>query len=436
MKGSICYYLIVLVVMGFVGEVVAMDQETAPEMPKVERVKPLSPDPLERAPGVFFYENLERIADIKDSFHDIGRSDGRFRISMTDVFSGTKSIQQTYIPESEMQGDPGDAGWGWRFFGDNHRIQGEKHNVVVARWYHKFEEGFTPRDGHFPPKMARMRCFSGEAWRGVYTVLFWISGADGHLSIERHTRAPDAHREWSPNHTTRWCFSQPENVGRWIHFELRVALGEGKRSDQIQAWADGVLICDVTGDDLAAGYKEFTLNGMSWDCYWNGGSPREQSRFYDDLMLSTEPIGPARTGFNPVIVKSSSQSQSQRAWQIEVAQGAQKPLVVEQTVDGVVTRYQPPELDYTVVWKGEVVGDSVEAVVNVATGEFVGLLKDKDRLDANTLYFVRVRQQDMAGNWSAWSNWHAGFATTWAEGTQPADRTAPKGYLLGNGMDF
>ena len=74
-----------------------------------------------------------------------------------------------------------------------------------------------------------------------------------------------------------------------------MALGEGRRSDRIQAWADGRLICDVQNDDLASGYTDFTPNGMSWDCYWNGGSPRKQSRYYDDLVLSTEPVGrPAR----------------------------------------------------------------------------------------------------------------------------------------------
>ena len=412
-----------------------------PQTPKVERVRPLAPDPAASAPGVFLFDDLETITDLKERFQDQGTDEGRFRISDVDRFSGKKSIQQSYKPLSEFaqDADPGSAGWVWRFFGDNPNGQPEprgKYPTVVARWYHKFEEGFTPRDGkEFPPKMARMRCFKAGAWEGAYTVLFWIEDPDGHLSIERHTRAPGAHREWTPNHECQWKFSDPVNVGRWIHFELRVALGEGPRSDRIQAWADGTLVCDMAGDDLAAGYKDFLLNGMSWDCYWNGGSPVKQSRFYDDLALSTEPIGPARTSANPAIVKSAFRGAGtgdrQQSWEVELAEAVQKPLVVAQTVDGVVTRYQPAEFEYAVVWKGKLSGEGNEVQVSKAAGEFVGPLAGKDGLSPNTLHMVRVRQQDAGGNWSAWSPWHASFATTWAEGTAPDKRTPPRGYLLG-----
>ncbi len=408
----------------------------APATPKVERVKPLESDPLKSAPGVFFHEGLETITALNERFNDTGLDGGRFRITGVDPFRGEKSIQQTYIPLSEVPGgaDPGSAGWVWRFFGDNPngRVENRgKYETVVAHWYHKFEEGFTPRDGtHFPPKMARMSVFRPGDWSGAYRVYFWIGGEDGHISIERRTRAPKAHREWLPNHYCNWRFSDPTNVGRWIHFELRVALGEGQRADQIQAWADGILVCDVVGDDLAAGYREYTPNGMQWDCYWNDGSPVAQSRFYDDLMLSTQPIGPARTGLNPVIVASVSPGSP--AWEVEVAEAVQRLLVTAQTIDGVVTRHQPPECDYTVVWKGAVLGEGTEVAVTGSNGEFVGPLAGRDVLNANTLHMVRIRQQDANGKWSEWSPWHAGFATTWAEGTAPEDRTAPKGYLLGH----
>lgn len=410
-----------------------------PETPKVERVEPLDVDPLRDAPGVFFHEDLETIGNLRERFHDVGESDDRFRISNADAFSGKRAIQQIYLPLNRMPGDPGAAGWCWRFFGDNPRTEGirdrRKHRTAVARWYHKYEDGFTPRDGvRFPQKMARMRCFTSGEWHGAYTVLYWTSGDDAHISIERHTRAPDAHREWLPNLAAEWRFSSPQNVGRWIHFELRVALGRGQRADRVQAWADGVLICDVTGDDLAAGYDEFTLNGMSWDCYWNDGSPAEQSRFFDDLMLSDEPIGPARTGPIPVVRKSAFRSRDasarQAGWQVEIAQGAQKPLAAARTFDGAVTRHEPPAFDYAVVWRGTVTGGGNDVVVDAENGKFTGPLAGKDRLSENALHFVRLRQQDSAGRWSIWSAWHAGFATTWPDGTPPEGRTPPRGYRL------
>ena len=137
----------------------------APQTPKVERVEPLDTDPSLTAPGVFFAENLERITDLKQSFQDLATSDGRFGLSTADAFSGKTSIQQTYIPLTEYgkDDDPGGAGWCMRFFGDNPHLRNAQehkpHRTVVARWYHKFEEGFTSAMGTSPNKMARLRCF-------------------------------------------------------------------------------------------------------------------------------------------------------------------------------------------------------------------------------------------------------------------------------------
>ena len=61
------------------------------------------------------------------------------------------------------------------------------------------------------------------------------------------------------------------------------------------------------------------------------------------------------------------------------------------------------------------------------SGKFTGPCKGAKGLQPNTLHFVRVRQQDTAGRWSAWSGWHAGFATDWAPGTA---HTTPVGYRL------
>ncbi len=402
--------------------------------PVVERVRPLADDPLKQAPGVFFHEDLETIQKLSESFQDVGGNDGRFRIAETDAFSGKRGIQQEYLPGKELKGDPGNAGWCWRFFGDNPKSGqtrgGKPLTVAVARWYHKFEAGFEPRDGkHWVPKFGRMRCFDEGEWHGVYTALYWIAGKDGHLSIERHTKAPGVHREWLPNHAARFEFSRPESIGRWIHFEMRVALGQGQRADTIQAWADGLLICDLRGDDLAGGYRKFGLNGMSWDCYWNGGSPKKQSRFFDDLMLGTEPIGPARTPPNPQIVLAAAGTEV-ATFEVEVAEGVQQPPEPEKSIDQVVTRHKALQSTYTPVWRGSIRG-AREVTVNAEFGAFVGPREGQTALAANTLHFVRVRGQVQDGAWSAWSAWHAGFATDWPAGNPPPARTPPKGYLTG-----
>ncbi len=415
---------------------------SATATPKIERVKPSSSMRLDSLPGVFFAEDFEALDRLSDRFQDVSTNDGRFDITQKDPFGGNRSIQQEYLPLSQYgpNDDPGSAGWAVRFFGDSPMYtstipedQRKSYTTFVASWYHKYEEGFEPRNGLYPNKNARLRCYDVNDYTSLYIVYYWTDGTDGHISMEAQTKVPGAHREWIPNHYTNFFYANPQNIGRWIHHEMRLTLGEGGRSDRLQAWADGMLICDVAGYDLAAGYRGHTPNAMMWDCYWNGGSPKKQSRFYDNLIMGTQPVGPVRTGFNPALVKSAFKSSetgtSQGGWEIEVAQGRQKPLHAVATDDGLVTRYDGPELDCTVVWRGVVEGAVNQVTVDTQSGSFTGPREGQTTLAANTLHFSRVRQRDAAGNWSEWSGWHSAFATDWAAGATPEQRTTPAGYM-------
>ncbi len=408
-------------------------------IPKIDKVIPLADNPFLEAPDVFFTENFEFTDDLNARFHDTGGiREGRMRISDTDAFSGSKAAHNTYMARKDFPvgEDPGGSGWFWYFFGDN-KLEGyfpiantKPRTRLFARWYHKFEEGFSSQDssGTLPPKMARMRCFDAT-WKANYTVLFWIEGTDGHISIQQHTRAPGVLREWLPNYHTSFTLNNHRNIGRWIHFELGVSLGEGHFSDRVQAWADGKLICDMDKQDLAGGYRENTLNGMSWDCYWNGGAPRAESRFYDNLVLSSAPIGPVRTSLTPSIRKAVFKSENGevlKEWQVEVAQTLQIPMSIGDSRD------KEPTMQYITVWQGEVPGRADTVSVNKYQGNFTGPLNGKEQLQFNTLYSIRVRQRAIRSDWSDWSGWHSAFSTLWMPGTEPGERAPATGYLTGH----
>ena len=168
----------------------------------------------------------------------------------------------------------------------------------------------------------------------------------------------------------------------------------------MQAWADGILICDIDEQDLAGGYREQSLNGMSWDCYWNDGAPRAESRFYDDLVLSGQPIGPARISVTPTVRKApctDEEGQKQKEWQIEVAQTKQVPMSINDP--GRLN----PEMQYLTVWSGTVAGKTDTVTISAHHGEFAGPLKGKKQLDYNTLYSIRLRLRTKKLQWSEWS---------------------------------
>ena len=402
-------------------------------VPRIERVVPLERDPA--VEESFFREDFEKLSTLKDRFFDVAEGPGKFSISEADAFDGKKGLDQSYINRQTYDApDKGSAGWVSRFFGDSplfaSRIE-DKTQVtrIYARWYHKFEDGFDAVvDGkiHFPPKTARLRC-QETGHRRIYTVHYWIDNEspEAFIAIERHTTAPGTHREWIPKSVTRFSCGDPENIGRWVHMELAVTLGDKPRSDHIQAWADGKLIADIPNDDLSAGWKKTGLTEMMWDAYWNGGSPKDQHRYYDALALSqTGPIGPARSGPNPELRLAAGNPKAE-AFEVEVAEGAQKPLKPDTMYDGVPGTYHPLEIDCTVVWQGRVKGER-RLTVDTKNGVFTGPRAGNVGLDDNALHFVRIRES-LGGRWSAWSGWHAGFATVWKSGT--GERPLPRGYL-------
>jgi hypothetical protein len=195
-----------------------------------------------------------------------------------EAFDGTHSLRQSYT-----QGQV-DAGWIIRVssagFPDH----------VFMRWYHKFEAGFQG----FPPKMARIRyrLRSGD-WSSPYAVHCWLE-TDGVLALDvAATNSTQANSSgWLPIARTGFTFSDAKNIGRWICFEMEMKLNTPGGTDGLyRLWADDSLIAERTAVDLRGSLTN-KINEMMLDCYWNGGSTKAQSRYYDNLVIATSKIGP------------------------------------------------------------------------------------------------------------------------------------------------
>ena len=194
-----------------------------------------------------------------------------------EAFEGTHSLRQSYT-----QGQV-DAGWIIRVSNSGFP------DHVFMRWYHKFEAGFQG----FPPKMARIRyrLRSGD-WSSPYAVHCWLE-TDGVLALDvQATNSTQANNVgWLPIARTSFSFANTKNIGRWICFEMEMKLNTPGATDGLyRLWADDSLIAERTGVDLRGSLTN-KINEMMLDCYWNGGSPRAQSRYYDNLVISTAKIG-------------------------------------------------------------------------------------------------------------------------------------------------
>jgi len=241
-------------------------------------------------PEWIFCDDFETEQDLSVNYND--RSENGMSVTTNDPFDGTYSLEQAYTIGQV------DAGWITKFIGDNPHLgsPGAKLDEVYFRFYHKFEDGFTG----FPPKTAQCKIFrTFDDWSGGLAVYQWLN-ASGPLTADIRTYDGSDYI-WIGATNSTLDYSNPANIGRWICIEVRIKSNTAGQSDgEVQYWIDGALGLDLTGQNLRAEYNNGKgLNMVMWNCYWNAGSPAVQSRFYDNLVISTAPIGQWTPGPQP-----------------------------------------------------------------------------------------------------------------------------------------
>ncbi len=238
-------------------------------------------------PSWLWCDGFEASSSLSSRYQDVqSAAAGGFDVSTTDSFSGQQSLRQQYMPNQV------DAGWISWFYGDalggNH---GPSHNEIFMRWYHKFEPGFEG----MPPKMARLRRLEAGFNRST-AVHFWVDLDSGNqLPLVADIFAPNSPDtnggNWLPITVSTFLYSDAGNIGRWVCHEMQVKNNSAGNNDGIvRFWADDQLILERTDFNLSGNSGE-NFNEVMLDTYWNGGSPKQQSRYYDNFVIATSRIG-------------------------------------------------------------------------------------------------------------------------------------------------
>jgi hypothetical protein len=227
-----------------------------------------------RHPEWIWFDGFETAKDLK-AYED--RRANEMFITGKEAFQGAHSLCQHY-KKGQVE-----AGW----IVKSPKVGFPDH--IFVQWRHKFEKGFAG----FPPKMARIRCrpHSGN-WKSRFAVHCWI---DKKGRVVADVSAPESSQAnssgWLAVARSDFSFKDPKNIGRWVCFEMEVKLNTpGKADGLYRIWADSKLIAERTGVDLRGKTKN-KINEVMLDCYWNGGSPKVQNRYYDNFVISTKKIG-------------------------------------------------------------------------------------------------------------------------------------------------
>lgn len=258
------------------------------------------PDPLPE--GWLFCEDFEALEDPTSAFFEYQHADGAFVLDEGNAASGLRAMKATYAEGGE------DAGWLSVAFGRNPIVYGNSPQVegednftsIYWRVRVKMEAGW-PDLG--PGHLTSATSFASADWQQALVARLRSDGNDVVLLAEpisciegdeiACTGFDDVGRqkELGGLAGAMPLFSEKES-GEWHCVEAHVALNTtGLADGEFAFWIDGELQNSSSQLDWRGGWEEYGINLVTVQNLWPGGAPQQLSRWIDDLVISTTPIG-------------------------------------------------------------------------------------------------------------------------------------------------
>jgi len=336
----------------------------AQDIPRVEGVVPSAKQPHAGNPAVIWYDSFDGPDSTQNAYFDLTPENAT--LSDREALGGTgKSMELHYAKGQQGRGNRkilfGDCPFGKPL------RKGERFTDIYWRHYVKHQTGWTGA----PAKMSRATGFVSDSWNQAFILHVW-SGQGSTLTLDPVRGVRDGRvvtTKYNDFGNFKWLGNSPSGrfpvhstgeAGRWICVEARLKLNTPGKADGVaQLWIDGVLDAERSAMDYRGTYEDRTINAVLLEAYWNSGSPVDQTRWYDDFVVSTKPIGPVTAPAKPTLMLTSPQP-----CDVEIAEDVRGAKVV---------------------WTGK--GSGGRATVTSA-------------LASGPTYYCRVRHP--GGEWSPW----------------------------------
>jgi len=203
---------------------------------------------------------------------------------------------------------------------------GEDLSEVYTRFYVKYDEDWEGGGG---AKMSRITSLHPE-WSQSFIGHVWSDGPDNrYLALDPASGIDVVYQRGESMYNTggdnkslvtngyndfgnlKWLGAQDstipmfgaEDVGQWYAVEYRVKMNTPGKSDGIfQLWVNDELAADIQNLNWIGEYDvtaddAFGINALFLENYWNDGSPKAQSRYFDNLVVSRSKIGMAEVEY-------------------------------------------------------------------------------------------------------------------------------------------
>jgi hypothetical protein len=178
--------------------------------------------------------------------------------------------------------------------------ESEDFREIYYRMYLKMQEGW---EGN-PAKLSRATVFTSSSdWSQAMIAHLWSDG-NYHLLVDPVRCVDDAgnvkcigyndfsHMSWIGNKSGVTPIFDAEHDNAWYCVEAHIKLNDPGQSNGIQEfWIDGDLEARRDNLNFVGTYTDYAINAVFFENYWNLGSPKEQERYFDNIVVSTDSIG-------------------------------------------------------------------------------------------------------------------------------------------------
>lgn len=187
---------------------------------------------------------------------------------------------------------------------------GEDFREVYYRVFLRLQTGWKGD----PYKLSRTTVLAKADWSQAMIAHLWGDQSD-HLQLDP-VRCVDGSSlvkcagyndfkdmEWIGAKAGATALFDSKNSGKWTCVEVHVKLNDAGQSNGVhEFWLDDHLEARRENLNFLGSYKDYGLNAVFLENYWNSGSPQAQDRFFDDFVVSTQRVGcadAAATGLLP-----------------------------------------------------------------------------------------------------------------------------------------
>lgn len=257
--------------------------------------------------GTIFCDDFENEIELDKKYFEINNNQGDF-IRMDSIGRDHSHGMRVKWQKGEVSAGGLSKSFGKtpsNYIGKNATNPTESYKEIYWRMDVRSQKGWT---GGGPAKLSRALCFANSNWAQGMMAHVWSGGPNNlYLGIDpatgigtdgklKSTKYNDfANLRWLGFKAGNIDLYSTENSDKWYCIVARVKLNTpGIRDGIFELWINDTLQASSTNLDWHSTWNNdpnnLHINAVFFENYWNNGSPVEQERYFDNIVISTEPI--------------------------------------------------------------------------------------------------------------------------------------------------